>query len=149
MEWWETQTDRLGRTGALLAAYCAIVGVVSAVVYIGPAIDGEVPAMARVLIGLLGLAGGILLWTRQPAGLGWILSMAWAVIQIPFYAWNTEGSPTEQIIALPLSLTSKTTVNGEVTSFSEIGINVVGIVLAVLLSRNKEVLTRPVPSPAV
>ncbi|MGH2602323.1 MAG: hypothetical protein ACRDJ9_23425, partial [Dehalococcoidia bacterium] len=116
MAWWEAQQARLGRAGALLAAYCAIVGLVSAVVYVGPAVDGEVPAVARALLGLLGLVGGVLLWLRQPVGIGWMLCMVWAVIQIPFYAWNTEGSPTEQIIALPLSASSRTTVNGEVTS---------------------------------
>jgi hypothetical protein len=119
------------------------------VVSIGPAIDGEAPAMARLLLGLLGFAGGILLWMWRPAGLGWILCMAWAVIQIPFYAWNTEGSPTEQIIALPLTFSSRSTVNGEVTSFSEFGINVAGVALAFLLSRHKETLTRPNSSPAV
>jgi hypothetical protein len=44
MDWWEAQERRLGRAGALLAAYCAIVGLVSAVVYVGSAVDGEVPA---------------------------------------------------------------------------------------------------------
>ncbi|MGH2535736.1 MAG: hypothetical protein ACRDJW_26085 [Thermomicrobiales bacterium] len=149
MEWWNAGESRLGRSGALLAAYCAIVGLVSVVVSIGPAVDGEVPAVARAFLGLLGLAGGVLLWPRQPVGLGWMLCMVWAVIQIPFYAWNTEGSPTEQFIAFPITASSRTTVNGEVTSFSEIGVNVVGIVLATLLARRRERLQRPAVSPAV
>lgn len=134
-----------GRSRSLvfLAAYAAIVGAVSFVLDVGPALSGQVPAMGRALLGLLGVAGGMLLWTGPRLGIrGWLVCMIWAVIQIPVFAWSLGGSPTAQIVRLPLSYSSKTTVNRVVTSYSEVGINVVGVILAVWLSRQRQALDR-------
>ena len=126
----------LGRGLAILAAYAVVASAASIVMNVADAIDGEAPAICRLVLAVWGLGAGLLLWTGRRAGIsGWQAVMAWSVIQIPFIAWNTEGSATTQLFDVPASFTSRTTVNGEVTSFSEYGINLVGVVLAVWASR--------------
>lgn len=123
------------------AGYAAIVGAVSVVLAAMGIADGETPAIGRALLGVLGVAGAYLLWTRPR--IGWTVLLAWAAIQIPYFAWNTDGSPLAQAIYFPLSVTNETTVNGETTSFSEYGINLVGVVLTVVVSKwRKEWLYR-------
>ncbi len=117
----------------LVAGYAAIVGAASFALNIGDGLGGEIPAMGRALIGIVGVAGGALLWSRPR--LGWTIVLAWAMLQIPFIAWNTDGSVTSQIIDFPLSFSSSSSVNGVVTSFSEYGINLVGVALAIVVSR--------------
>lgn len=105
-----------------------------------PAIGGEAPAAGRVALGAFGVVAGAVLWLRP--GLGWYLAMAWALLQIPFIAWTPDGgSPTAQLLNFPLTFSSKTTVNGVVTAYSAIGVNVVGIVLAALLSSRRSALS--------
>jgi hypothetical protein len=120
----------------MVACYAALVGAASFALNVTGGLGGEVPALGRALIGLVGVAGGALLWSRPR--IGWLVVLAWAVVQIPFIAWNTEGSVTTQLIDFPLSVSSSTTVNGVVTSFSEYGINLVGVVLAVVAYRMRE-----------
>lgn len=117
----------------ILAAYAALVGAASFVLNAGDAFGGEVPALGRMILGAVGIAGGALLWTRPRMGFDVVL--AWAVLQIPFIAWTTDGSATTQLIDFPLSVSSSTTVNGVVTSFSEYGINLIGVALAIIVSR--------------
>lgn len=147
MDWVRTQADRW-RPGVLLGGYATIVGALSFVVDAGPAMAGDGPAVGRALLGLVGVVGGLLLWAARPAGLGWWVCLAWAVIQIPYVASNPEGSPTAQFIRLPLTMASQTTVNGVVTAYSEIGINLVGVVLAIVLARRRAALQRPAPAAA-
>lgn len=129
----------LGGRLAILAAYAVIVGALSFVINAGDAAGGETPAIGRAVLGLWGLGAGLLVWTGRRVGIdGWPALMAWAVIQIPFIAWNTEGSITTQLFDIPLSASSSTTVNGEVTSFSEYGINLVGVVLAGLIASTRD-----------
>jgi hypothetical protein len=136
MEALQSRVAVLGRGLALLAAYAVVASAISIVMYLGDAIDGQVPAVCRVIIAIWGLGAGILLWTGRRVGIsGWQAVMAWAVIQIPYIAWNTEGSATTQLFDVPLTFTNSTTVNGEVTSFSEYGINLVGVALAIWASR--------------
>lgn len=96
------------------------------------------PATGRAILGLWGLGAGLLLWTGRRVGIGgWPAIMAWTVIQIPVVAWDTDGSLTTQLFDVPLSASSRTTVNGEVTSYSEYGINLVGVVLTVWAVRTR------------
>jgi hypothetical protein len=88
-------------------------------------------AIGQGLLGLLGLASAALLILRPRQG--WMLALAWALIQIPFYAWSPAGSPTTQIVSLPITMSDSTKVNGVVTAYSAIGINAVGIIFAVWL----------------
>jgi hypothetical protein len=85
----------------------------------------------RVALGLFGVVAGLVLWTQPNREvLGWRLALLWALAQLPVVAWNEHGSATLQLLELPLALSSKTTVNGEVTSASEFGVNLVAVVLA-------------------
>lgn len=124
------------RLGIVFAAYALVVGAVSLALYLPDALGGEVSAAIRAILGLLGLAAGVVLWT-QPARevLGWRLALLWALAQIPVIAWDEYGSATLQLLEVPLSVTERTTVNGEVTSYSEYGVNIVGIVLAAIYSK--------------
>ncbi len=133
----------LGRGLALLAIYAIVVGALSVVFNLDEALAGEVPGILRVILGIWGLIGGILLWTGRRVGIdGWQMVMVWAVLQIPIIAWSTEGSPTTQLLEVPLSVTERTTVNGEVTSFSEFGVNLVGVALTIWASRMRDRWTR-------
>lgn len=116
-----------------VAGYAAIIGAISIVMAVLGIADGETPAIGRALLGLLGVAGAYLLWTRPK--IGWMALLAWAVLQIPYIAWNTDGSPLAQALYFPLSASSSTTVNGEITKYSEYGINLVGVILTVVVSK--------------
>lgn len=121
------------KTVVYTAAYAGLVGAASVAFYAGDAFAGDVPGITRVLIGLLGIGAAALLWTRPRQG--WLLALVWAVVQIPFVAWNVDGNALGQIVSFPLTVSSSTTVNGEITSFSEYGLNIVGIILVVVINR--------------
>ena len=129
------RVEVLGRAMALLAAYAVVVGALSVVVNAADALDGQVPAICRVGLGIWGLLAGLMLWSGRSIGInGWQAVMVWSVVQIFHVAWNSDGSPTTQLFSFPLTFTSETTVNGEVTSFREYGINFVGVALAIWTS---------------
>lgn len=139
MDRFQDRAAVLGRSLTVLTAYAVIVGGLSLVINLGAAFDGVSPAIGRAVIGVVGLAAGTLLWTGRRVGIdGWHAVMLWSLLQIPFYAWNTEGSPTVQLLEFPLSASSTSIVNGEVTSYSEIGINVIGVILAFWVARTRE-----------
>ena len=123
---------------ALLAGYAVVVGAVSALLGAGGILDGETPAIGRTVIGLLGVTGGALLWTRPQRG--GLICLVWAVLQIPYVVWNLDGSPTTQLIEVPLSASSTTSRNGVITSESAIGINLVGVALAILAAKVRSLL---------
>jgi hypothetical protein len=147
------RVDALGRGLALLAACAVVVGAISAAINVSDAIDGQVPAIGRLLLGLWGLGAGLLLWTGRRAGLdGWTAVLIWSIAQLPVIAWNTEGNITKQLIEYPLSASSETTVNGVVTESSEYGINLVGVALVAWASALRERwsrVARPVREDAV
>ena len=127
------------------AGYAAIVGALSVVLAILGIADGETPAIGRALLGVLGVAGAFLLWTRPR--IGWMVLLAWAALQIPYFAWNTDGSPLAQALYLPLSITSESrrsiASDAEIVSYSEYGINLVGVVLTIVFAKwRKEWLYR-------
>ena len=81
--------------------------------------------------GLLGL-GAAAMMILAPR-YGWGFAMAWALVQIPFYALSPDGSASAQILSLPLTMSQSTKINGELTAYSAIGINLVGVIFAVWL----------------
>jgi hypothetical protein len=138
MQWMRDQLAERRTALIILSLYAILVGGLTFLVDIGAALDGSVPALSRSILGLVGITGGVFAWTfRQAPVSGWGILMLWAIVQIPVFAWSIDGSPTLQIISLPLSATSTTTINGVVTSHSEIGVNVAGIILAGVLSRQR------------
>jgi hypothetical protein len=114
-----------------VTAYAAVASAASIAMHISAA--GETVALSRILLGLLGIAGAALLWTRPR--IGWSVLLAWAAVQIPFIAWSTDGSPLVQLFSLPLSVKSESHTNGVLTSYSEFGINLVGLVATILIAR--------------
>lgn len=126
------------RAAMLAAAYPLVVGGASVAVNATDAIDGSLPALGRAVLGLIGVAAGIVLWTRKDQEVfGWRLALVWALIQIPIVAWDKDGSITTQLIRFPLMASSETRVNGVVTSSSELGINLVAIFLAGVYARQQ------------
>jgi len=119
------------RQALVLSAAIGLVGALSAVGTVTGAASGEVAVVGQGLVGLVGVAAAILMVVRPRQG--WLLALAWALIQIPFYAWTPDGSPTAQALQLPITMTQSTKVNGVLTAYSSIGINLVGIIFAVWL----------------
>jgi hypothetical protein len=133
-----------GRFGFVVAAYVLVVGAASVTTYLPAALGGEPAALVRVALGLLGTVAGVVLWT-QPARevLGWRLAMLWALGQIPVFAWNEYGSATLQLLHVPLAFSERITANGEVTSYSQFGVNVLAVILAAICGkRQTEALLR-------
>ena len=121
------------KTVVYTTAYAGLVGAASVAFYTGDAFAGEVPGITRVIIGLLGIGAAALLWTRPRHG--WLLALVWGAMQIPFIAWNVDGNALGQIVSFPVTVSSSTTVNGKITSFSEYGLNIVGVILVVVINR--------------
>ncbi len=123
---------------AILAVCAMVLGAASFVLGAIAALDGQTPAIGRTLIGLLGVGGGWLLWTRPERG--GLVCLAWAAVQIPYFVWNFDGSPTTQLIDFPLSASSTSSRNGVITSQSAIGINLVGVALTILAVKVRSLL---------
>lgn len=145
MNWLKQQVGDRRRPLVILAAYALIVGALSFGLNAAAAADGEGPAAGQALVGLVGVVAAILAWLRWSAGglTGWHLVAAWALVQIPVFAWTTDGSLTEQVIRFPLVATSRTEVNGELTSYSEIGLNLVAVILAIAVFKWRKDFVRP------
>lgn len=135
--------DRLNeRTAAwstrakLAAGYALAIGGLSVAINAADAIDGSVPALGRAALGLFGFVAGVLLWARRDLeAIGWRLALLWALLQIPVFAWDVDGSVTTQVIRFPLMASSESTVNGRVTSASEVGVNLLAIGLAAVYAK--------------
>lgn len=135
----QARAELLGRSLALLASYALIVGAISVVRNVGGAVDGEAASMVRLVLGVVGVAAGVLVWTLRRVGIdGWQLLMAWSVAQVPFIAWSTDGNAFRQLWDMLLGMTSESVVNGVVTSSEQYGLNAVGIILAVWAARARE-----------
>jgi hypothetical protein len=120
-----------GRVGTVAAAYALMVGAASLVAYLPDALGGESAAVVRVSLGVIGTLAGLILWLKPArAALGWRLALIWAALQIPVIAWNEYGNATLQLLEIPLKLSQRTTYNGVVTSYSELGINLLACLLA-------------------
>ncbi len=121
------------RNRLILCGVTALVSAAGIATSLGAATAGELPAVCRIVMGAVGLTAGALLWFRPT--LGWWLGCAWALAQIPVFAWSPAGSPTAQWPSILLGFTSKTVVNGTITAYSAIGVNAVGLVLFSLYQR--------------
>jgi hypothetical protein len=139
MERVQERIDLLGRSLALLATYALVVGAISVVRNLGGIADGEAPATIRLVLGVVGVAAGVLVWTLRRVGIdGWQALMVWSVAQVLFIAWSVEGNALRQLWDVLLGVSSETTVNGVVTSSEHYGLNAVGIVLVIWTSRTRE-----------
>lgn len=116
------------RKALVTVVLIAIIGALTIVSDLSGAIGGVIPAIGRVVVGLLAVASAALV-RIQPSN-AWLLALIWAVVQIPFYAWSPEGSPTSQAVQIPISMTNSNTVNGQLVSYSSIGLNMAGVIFS-------------------
>ena len=124
------RVNDMGRKAAILGAWIVIASAASIVMNAGDAINGEGYAITRIVLGLFGLAAAALLWTGRHFGRdGLYAIMAWGALQIPYFAQTADRNYTKQLVDVFLGASSQTTVNGEVTSFSAVGINLVGVII--------------------
>lgn len=139
MEHLSKRITDMGKSVALLGTWVVIASALSIVVNAGDALGGEAPAITRVVLGLFGLAASALLWSGRDFGKPGLLAiLAWGVVQIPVYAWQPDGNPTKQLFDLVLGMSSQTVVNGEVTNYSQVGVNLVGVAVVVWASMCRE-----------
>jgi hypothetical protein len=116
------------RKALVLVVIIAIVGALTIVSDLSGVFAGVIPAIGRVVVGIVGVASAALV--RVQASNAWLLAMVWAVVQIPFFAWSPEGSPTSQAVQIPITMTNSSTVNGQIVSYSSIGVNLAGVIFA-------------------
>jgi len=138
MEHLGKQIADMGRSAALLGAWVAFASALSIALNATDAIEGDGPAMIRVVLGLFGLAAGVLFWSGRDFGKpGLQAILMWGIVQIPVYAWQPDGNPTKQLFDLVLGASSQTVVNGEVTNYSQVGINLVGVAIVAWASMSR------------
>lgn len=98
--------------------------------------DGNGPAIVRMIVAIGGLAAAALFWGRSDGGrLGVLGILTWGLVQVPFYAAEPGGNYTRQFIDVLAGVSSSTTVNGEYTEFSQVGFNLVGVVITLAAYR--------------
>jgi hypothetical protein len=112
----------------MLVVLTAALSLGAIVTSIGPAAGGEVYGYTRIALGILGTVGVSLLVFRKDYGrTGLTVVMAWALAQSLFFATEPDGNYTRQVFDAFMGMSSETTVNGEVTDHSAIGLNLVGV----------------------
>lgn len=122
----------MGRSASVLGVWVLIASVGAIVTNATDAFDGEPYAFTRIVIGILGLAAASVLWSGRNYGKdGLRLIMLWAALQIPAFAQIPDGNFFKQFIDFPLGMESSTTINGVVTDYSQIGVNLIGIALLI------------------
>lgn len=122
----------LGRGPAILGIAAFVMGVISIGMNLDPALGGDGVALSRVVLGLLGVGGGVLLWLGRNFGMdGRRLILIWSILQVPSFAERPDGNVTEQVIDFFLGATNENRVNGDLTSYSAIGINLIGVILVI------------------
>ena len=109
---------------------------------------GETAAVCRVILAILGLASAAAIWFRPL--LAWRLACAWALIQIPYYAWSPQGgSPTAQAAQLTFTITNSQVSNEVLVDYSQVGINLVGAILFLWLRWWRASLVPRLAAPAM
>lgn len=120
--------DRMGKQLLALAVLTAILSVGGIVGGIGPASDSEVFGYTRIALGVTGLVGAALLMAgRQYGRTGFVVILVWATAQSLYYADAPDGNYTRQLVDGLIGLSNSTTVNGIVTEYNAVGLNLVGL----------------------
>ena len=123
--------DQDRRKSYWLTGFVGLVALAPIVGEGGDALSGQVPALGRAAVGVLGLTAAGLLYLRPASG--WWLAMAWALVQVPFYAWSPDGSLTSQVLEIPIRQTYSVTTNGQLTYYSSYGVNLFGLIVVIWL----------------
>ena len=118
----------MGMSASILGAWVAIASIGAISGNAGAAFDGEAYAIVRIIIGIVGLGAASTFWSGRNYGMDGLRAiMVWSVLQIPVYAQMLNGNFTKQLVDFPLGWETSTTVNGVVTDYSQIGVNLIGI----------------------
>ena len=96
-------------------------------------------ALGRAAVSFLGVVAGVALLAGpgMAGSVGWGLALLWAIVQIPIYIQSVEGAPNLTAANFPAALTRSSTVNGQVTQYGSVGINLLALGLAIWLSRRR------------
>ena len=123
-----TRFQSMSRQVQILIALTAVLAIGGIVTSLSLAADGEAFGYTRIALGILGVVGVALMLIGKDNGkTGLTVILVWAAIQTIFIADAPDGNYTRQLIDGLAGGSSSTTVNGEVTQFSAIGINLVGL----------------------
>ena len=125
-----TRMSHMGKQLIALVVITAVLSVGGIVTSLGLLMDGEAYGYSRVALGVLGIAGAVLILVGSDYGkLGLTLVMAWGLVQSVYYATEPGGNFTRQLFDALAGASTSTTINGEVTEFSAIGLNLVGVAM--------------------
>lgn len=96
-------------------------------------------ALGRAAVSLLGVVAGVALLAGPgiAGSVGWGLTLLWALVQVPIFIESVDGAPNLTVANIPLAFTSSSTVNGQVTQYVSIGINILALGLAIWLYRRR------------
>lgn len=134
-----SRVETLRRGLALVSGYALVAGVLSIVLSISAMAEGEAYGFTRAAIGLVGIAAGLLVFTGKEIGIdGWRVLVLWSALQVPVYADTKGGNLFRQLVDLPAAFSSSTTINGVVTEYSQIGFNLVGVALLIVVYRLRD-----------
>lgn len=136
-----SRVEQLRRGLALVAAYAVVAGGLSIGLALSALADGESYGVARAAIGVVGIGAGLLTLSGRTLGLGldgWRALVLWAALQTPVVAGTEGGNLFRQLVDAPIGTTSSRSVNGGVVEYSQLGVNLVGLVLLIVLVRLRE-----------
>lgn len=124
---------------AIVTAVLATGGIVTS---IQPALDGEAYGYTRLALGIVGLLGAALIAFGSDFGKsGLMVVLAWAAIQSIFYATVPDGNMTRQLIDGLLGSSSQVAINGVITEFSAVGLNLVGLAMLIFAWASRKHVT--------
>ena len=124
------RVEAMGKRLVVVGAVTAILAIGGIIGGIGPAGDDHTYGYSRIALGLFGVVGAAVLFLGKDHGkTGLMIIMAWAAIQSVYIAELPDGNYTRQLFDGLLGFTNETTVNGETTDYSAIGLNFVGLVM--------------------
>lgn len=135
----QERINELGRKLVMFAAAAVIIGAIGVVLSVPDAIDGEWTGIASLIVGLLGIAAGLMIWTGTNAGTGldgMNLGVLWALALVPYVHIFDRDAGTDMTYPLPdfgaiFSFGSSTSVNGQVVQEEIWGIGFLGVILLV------------------
>ncbi len=122
--------NAMGYSTTILGAWTVIASLATIVMNAGAVADGEAYALCRVAIAVVGLVAAALFWSGRNHGKdGMQAILVWGVLQVPFYATADGQNYTTQLADFFAGVSSSTTVNGEYTEFSQVGLNLLGVAI--------------------
>lgn len=137
-----TRIEQMGKQLLALVLVTVALSLGDVITSLGDAADGETFGYTRIALGLSGVAGAALVVLGRDYGKPGLMSiMAWAAIQSVFYAKVPDGNYTGQLVDALAGAASQSTVNGTITEYSAIGLNISGLVMLGFAYMGREQIT--------